>query len=266
MSKRLLICMLGVLMLGGLLPGVGWAGLTYDGSTTIGENIMPEAVKAFEAKTGIKFDKVGGLGSGKGFKALMAGEVVLAGVSRALEAEEKKLKPYYQTIGYDAVAIYVNEKNPVKALSKDQLKGIFTAKITNWKEVGGKDAGIVLVTEIKTGGRATIKEFKHMALDNAEIAASKEIDKPHDCVRDVAENENAVTFASLAFKEPGTKVLGINKVEPTNKNVKSGTYILSRPLVLVAKALPKDDLKKFFDFILSAEGQAIVAKNFVPVK
>ncbi|OGH55538.1 MAG: hypothetical protein A3G34_00480 [Candidatus Lindowbacteria bacterium RIFCSPLOWO2_12_FULL_62_27] len=103
-------------------------------------------------------------------------------------------------------------------------------------------------------------------MDKAEFGPTKEIDKPHDCVRAVAEEENSITFASLAFKEPGTKSLALNKVEPTNKNVKSGTYILSRPLVLVAKTLPKGDLKKFFDFILSKDGQAIVAKNFVPVK
>jgi len=163
MFKRFLICMLGVLTMGSFLPGVCWAGLTYEGSTTIGENIMPDAVKAFESKTEIKFDKVGGLGSGKGFKAVMAGEVDLAGVSRPLDADEKKLKPYYQTIGYDAVAIYVNEKNAVKGLTKEHLKGIFTGKIKNWKEVGGKPAEIVVITEIKAGGRATIKEFKDHA-------------------------------------------------------------------------------------------------------
>lgn len=243
-----------------------WAGLIYEGSTTIGENIMPEAVKAFEAKTKVKFDSIGGLGSGKGFKAVMEGKCNVGGVSRALKADEKKLKPYYQIIGYDAIAIFINAKNPVKDLSKEQLKGIFTGKIKNWKEVGGKDAQIAVITEIKAGERATIAAFKELALDSAEFGPSKEIDKPHDCVKAVAGDENAITHATLAFKESGAKTITVNKVEPTAKNVRSGAYLLSRPLCLVAKGLPKDDLKKFFDFILSVEGQSIVGKNFVPVK
>jgi len=266
-KKMLFFFVTTAVVIFGIMPGVAESrGLTYEGSTTIGENIIPEAVKAFEAKTKIKFDSIGGLGSGKGFKAVMEDKCDVAGVSRALTADEKKQKPYYQIIGYDAIAIFVNEKNPVKDLSREQVKGIFTGKIRNWKEVGGKDAPIEVITEIKTGGRATIAAFKELALDNAEFGPSKEIDKPHDCVKAVAQNENAITHGSLAFKEAGTKYITINKVEPDIKNVRSGAYLFSRPLLLVSKGLPKGDLKKFFDFVLSPEGQAIVGKNFVPVK
>ncbi|OGS02023.1 MAG: hypothetical protein A2204_07550 [Elusimicrobia bacterium RIFOXYA1_FULL_47_7] len=242
------------------------AGLTYDGSTTIGENIMPDAAKLFTEKTGIKFDKIGGLGSGKGFKMVMEGSIDIGGVSRALSIEEKRLKPYYQIVGYDAIAVFINEKNPVKSLSKEQVKGIFTGKITNWKEVGGEDASIVVITEIKTGGRATIQEFKDSALDGGEFGPSIEIDRPHDCVKRVGVEINGITHASLAFIQPGAKTVLYNNVEPTSKNVRSGAYILSRPLNIVAKTMPKGELKKFFDFMLSPEGQAIVAENFVPVR
>ena len=135
-------------------------GLTYEGSTTMGENIMPEAQEAFEAKTKIKFDKIGGLGSGKGFNQVMTGGVDIAGVSRALTYEEKEQKPYYQVIGYDAITIFVNEKNSIKNLSKKQLEDIFTGKLTNWKEVGGSEAPIVVVTEIKTGGAQLLRSLK----------------------------------------------------------------------------------------------------------
>lgn len=241
-------------------------GLTYEGSTTIGENIMPDAAKAFEAKTGVKFAAIGGLGSGKGFKAVIAGTVDVAGVSRSLTSDEKKLKPYSQTIGYDAIAVFVNDKNPVKNLTKEQIKGIFTGKIKNWKEVGGKDAKIFVVTEILTGGRATIQAFRELALDDAAVYTDKEIDKPHDCAKAVAADVNSVTHASLAFAGPGIKAVAVGSVEPTNENVRSGAYLISRPLLLVTKELPSGDMKSFFSFILSPDGQAIVKKNFVPVK
>jgi phosphate transport system substrate-binding protein len=270
-----LAAMFGVLimlfgMLAGMcvIPGVVMAGtLTYEGSTTISEGIMPLAVKAFESKTKIKFASIGGLGSGKGFKAAMEGKVDIGGVSRALTVAEKELKPYYQTIGFDGIAVFINEKNPVKELSKEQVKGIFTGKITSWKDVGGADKKIVVVTEIKTGERATMAAFKELALDGAELGSSKEIDKPHDCVKYVGTDESAVTFATLAFfKGSGVKAIAVNKMEPTHENVKSGAYILSRPLILVSKEQPTGDKLAFFDFIQSGDGQAIVGKNFVPIK
>jgi phosphate transport system substrate-binding protein len=250
-----------------VIPGVVLAGgLTYEGSSTIGENIMPEATKAFDSKTKIKFTSIGNLGSGKGFKAVMEGKADIGGLSRALTHDEKKLKPYYQNIGYDAIAVFVNEKNQVKSLSKEQIKGIFTGKITNWKEVGGADAKIVVVTEIKTGERATIKAFKEMALDDAEFGPTKEVDKPHECVKAVSGDEFAITHASLAFKGSGVRVVTVNKVEPSPQNIRSGAYLLSRPLLLISKELPSGDKKAFFDFMLSGEGQSFVGKNFVTVK
>ena len=265
--RNLFITLIAVCMAVSAVPVLAFAGsLTYEGSTTIGENIMPEAAKAFEAKAGIKFASIGGLGSGKGFKAMMEGKVNIAGVSRSLTTDEKKLKPYSQTIGYDAIAVFVNEKNTVKNLTKEQIKGIFTGKIKNWKEVGGKDAKIFVITEILTGDRATIKAFRELALDDAAIYTDKEIDKPHDCAKAVAADANAISHASLAFAEPGIKAISVGSIEPTNANVRSGAYLLSRPLLLVTKELPSGDLKDFFGFILSPEGQAIVKKNFVPVK
>ena len=242
------------------------AGLTYEGSSTIGENVMPELAKAFEAKEKIKFNSIGLLGSGKGFKAAMEGKADIGGVSRPLSTEEKKKKPYYQVIAYDAIAVFINEKNTVRELSKEQLKGIFSGKITNWKQVGGRDAGIVVVTEVKSGERATLKEFRELAMDGADFGPSKEFDKPHDCVKNVAADENAITNGTIAFKMAGVKAVGINKVEPSPQNIRSGAYLLGRPLVLVSRELPKGDLSKFYEFVLSAEGQAIVGKTFVPVR
>ncbi|MFZ2196902.1 MAG: substrate-binding domain-containing protein, partial [Thermodesulfovibrionales bacterium] len=140
--------------------------VSYSGSSTIGMSILEAgAVKAFEAESGIKFKSIDQPGSGKGIKALLDGKVTLAGASRALESEEKKKKLIGTTIGYDAIAIFVHKNNPVSNLSKEQLKGIFTGKIKNWKELGGKDAPITPNTEIAGQQRATMLAFQELAMD-----------------------------------------------------------------------------------------------------
>lgn len=235
--------------------------LSYEGSSTIGQNLLPEIAKAFEAKTKIKFESIGIAGSSQGFKAVMEGKVSVAGMSRLLKKEEQAQKPYSEVIGYDVMAVFVNEKNPLKNLSKEQVKGIFTGKITNWKEVGGNNVPISVITEVKGGGRATIEEFKKDVMGGAEYVKSKEIDKPLDCVQEIAKDENAITHASFAFKVKGVKSISLDGNAPT-----SDKYTLRRPLLLIAKESPKGGLKKFFDFALSTEGQKIVGKYFVPAK
>jgi phosphate transport system substrate-binding protein len=121
----------------GMLSGSAAAQLAYVGSTTIGEGHIPEAAKAFTAKTGIPFSSIEMPGSSKGLEMILRGKAQLAGVSRSLTLEEKQRRFYYRIIGYDAVGIYVHPANPVTSLTKQQLKAIHTGKITNWNEVGG---------------------------------------------------------------------------------------------------------------------------------
>jgi phosphate transport system substrate-binding protein len=249
--------------------------LSYSGSSTIGMGVLEAgAVKAFEQKTGTKFQAVDMPGSGKGIQALIDGKTPLAGASRALKSGEKSQKLLGTAIGYDAIAVFVHKNNPVKNLTKEQLKGIFTGKIKNWKEVGGKDSAVQPNTEISGQKRATMLAFQEMAMDDAAYGAGfKEIDLPRDQIVDVAKNENAVcsvSFGLLASVSEDlrgkVKAVTVNGVAPTNANIQSGAYLISRPLLLVTKGLPKDDVKKFIDFMLSPEGQKIVSTNFVPVK
>jgi phosphate transport system substrate-binding protein len=251
------------------------ADLYYSGSSTIGTSILKVgAATAFEAKTGIKLAKIEEPGSGKGLKALLDDKVPVAGVSRPLKPEEKNQKLVGTAIGYDAVAVYVHKDNPVNNLTKEQIKGIFTGKIKNWKEVGGKDAPIAPNTEILGEKRATTEFFQEMAMDGAAYAAGlKEIDLPRDQIVDIASVPNSICGASLGLL-PATskdvqakvKAISVNGVVPDDKSIQSGAYLISRPLLLVTKGLPKDEAKEFITFMLSPEGQAIVAKNFVPVR
>lgn len=249
--------------------------LSYSGSSTIGMSVLEAgALKEFETKTGVKFKSIEQPGSGKGIQALLDGKVTLAGTSRALKQDEKNKKLLGTAIGYDAIAVFVHKNNPVKNLTKDQVKGIFTGKIKNWKEVGGKDAPIQPNTEIAGQKRATMLAFQEMAMDNAAYGSGfKEIDFPRDQIVDVAKNENAVCSVSYGLLAAvssdlrgNVKATTVNGVEPSDKNIQSGAYLISRPLLLVTNGLPKGNVKKFIDFMLSADGQKIVNKNFVPVK
>lgn len=271
MRTKLFFMLFATLM---TLPQIALGELSYSGSSTIGTGVLNSGgVAAFEKKTGKKFKAVDIPGSGKGVQTLIDGKVELAGASRPLKPEEKKAGLSATTIGYDAIAVFVHKSNPVKSLSKEQLKGIFTGKIKNWKEVGGKNAPIVPNTEILTGKRATIEMFQEHVMDGAAYAKFKEIDLPRDQIVDLVKNENGICSVSLGLlaslsKEERDKVkaISVNDIQPTEKNVQSGAYLISRPLLLVTKGLPKGDVKEFISFILSPEGQAIVAKNFVPVR
>lgn len=256
-------------------PAMAQDEISYSGSSTIGMSVLEAgAVKAFEEKTGIKFKSIEQPGSGKGIKALLEGKVTLAGASRSLEAEEKKQKLIGHAIGYDAIAVFVNKKNPVSNLTKEQIKGIFTGRIKNWKEVGGKDAPINVNTEIWGQQRATMLAFQEMAMDKAPYGKGfKEIDFPRDQIVEVAKDENgvcSVSFGLLAAVSADlrdkVKAVTVNGIEPSDKNIQSGAYLISRPLLLVTVGLPKGNVKKFIDFMLSKEGQDIVNKNFVPVR
>lgn len=250
--------------------------LRYIGSSTIGQSILEAAGgrAAFEKKTGIRFASLEVPGSGKGIEALLAGKANVAGASRPLKADEKAKKILGTIIGYDAVAVFVHKDNPVTDLSKEQLKGIFTGKIKNWKEVGGKDAPIAVNTEIQGEKRATMEIFNELVMDKAAYGSGfKQIDLPRDQIVDVARNPNAIgtpSFGLLAAVpadvRASVRALSVDGVDPTAQNIQSGAYLISRPLNLATLGAPAGTVKAFVDFMLSTDGQAIVAKDFVPVR
>jgi phosphate transport system substrate-binding protein len=256
---------LAALAAGVALPAVA-EDLTYDGATTIGSKIMKDAAPAFEKKAGSKFTTIGTSGTGKGLKAALAGEVSVAGVSRSLTPDELAKKPAFEIIGFDALGVFVSEKNPVKALSKAQLKDIYTGKTKNWKEVGGANLPIVACSEGLKSGRATVESFKIMVLDGEAYGPVTEKDDASDCVKLAAQDPGVVGPASMAYAAPGARALPVDGVKPSPDDVRAGTYLLARPLLLVAKTKPTGALKQFFDFMLSPEGQQIVGKSFVAAR
>ena len=256
-----------------MLPGIARGEISYIGSSTIGTGIMKAgAVEAFEKKTGRKFSSVQIPGSGKGLDALLAGETELAGISRPLTIQEKRQGLFATTIAHDAIAVFIHTDNPVQDLSRLQLKGIFTGRFTNWKDVGGKQAPIEPTTEILALKRATVEMFQKIIMDGANYGGVRQVSHPSDMLLQLARTPNGICTVSLGLMpslpsnvRKKIKAVSVNGVMPNVRNVKSGSYAISRPLLLVTKGMPKGEQKEFITFLLSPEGQEIISRNFVPV-
>lgn len=238
--------------------------LTYDGAIVMGKRVVAEAAPVFEKKTGVKFARIDLNGAGKGLKAVLSGAVSVAGVSRSLVPEDLAGQAYFRVIGYDALTVVVNERNPLTALTKAQLKAIFTGKARSWKDVGGPALPIEPCGLPPHGGLATSDTFKALVLDGEEFGPMTERNDVSECVKLVARARGAVTFAAMAeAKSAGVHAVAVDGVTPTSQTVRAGAYLLTRPLILVARERPTGALKKFYDFMLSADGQQIVSKSYV---
>lgn len=240
--------------------------LSYEGATTIGNNIIPDAAKLFAAKTGITFSSIGGAGADAGFKAAVEGRASFGGVARELTPAEKTKAGAAEVIGYDVMGVFVHSGNPVASLTRAQLKQIFTGQASNWKQFGGPDRPITVYSEKLAGGRATVKAFKDMVLGGENYGPVKELEDAIDCLKDVTQDPGGITASSMSFAVPGVKALAVDGATPAAKAVQDGSYQLKRPLILVTKDPPAGDVKAFLDFMLTPEAQAIVSRKFAPAK
>jgi phosphate transport system substrate-binding protein len=237
--------------------------LTYDGSTAITTHVLSEAIPAFERETKHRFGRVGASGAGKGLRAALAGEVSVAGVTRSLTPDELAHRPYYQIIGYDALGVFVNVANPVRGLTRAQLKDLLSGRTKRWKELGGTDRPVVVCTEHLDSGRATVDAVRTIALDGEAYGDVRQLEDPVDCLALVARDPGAIAAATVAYALPGTRALPLDGVEPTPEKVRSGAYLLSRPMLLVTKDVPTGAVKDFLDFMVSPKGQSFVQKRFI---
>ena len=244
--------------------------LIYSGSSTIGDNLLPELASEFYKATGIKFEKILVPGSGKGMKALIDNKADIAGISRRPTKEEKRLPLIFTTIGDDAISVIVHPSNPVKDLTIEQLKDIFQGKITNWKEVGGRDEPILPVTEILTEKRATQIVFTELVMGTSALienygANIKQVDKPADEANEVANNKNAISAVSFTFSSEKVKPVAVQGVMPFRENVAYFLYPLSRPLVIVIRKDASEEAKKFVEFLKTPSAKSLINKYFVGI-
>jgi phosphate transport system substrate-binding protein len=159
--------------------------------------------------------------------------------------------------------VVVNPSNGVKDLSKDQIAKIYKKEITNWKDVGGADAPIVVVARDAASG--TREAFETIFEVKDAVKADQEAAKTGEVKTVVAQNPNAIGYISLAYSDNTVKNLSIEGMVATTENVKNGTYTVKRPFNMVTKGQPDKLEKAFIDFVFSEEGAQIISKEAVPV-
>ncbi len=249
----------------GATPDRDPSAITYDGATTIGLHLLPDLVPLYE-RLGFRVAHVGERGTNRGLEAVRAGEADVAGVMREISAAERAEPLRWALVGYDALGVFVHPANPVRAVTRAQLKGIFTGDLRRWRELGGRDEPVLPVTELKAGGRGTVLEFRRIVLEGAEYGPTREVEDAPDGLRIVAAEPGAVTAASMSMALPGLRALAIDGVEPSAASVRAGTYLLGRPMYLVARAAASEAARKLLELALSDAGQGVVAKKFTPAR
>ena len=227
---------------------------------------------------------VTGGGSGTGVTALVNNTCDIAEVSREMKdseiklAESKGITPKKIVVALDGIAVFVHPANEISELTIDQLADIFTGKIKNWKEVGGRDAKIVLLSrEVNSGTHVYFKEhvLRHGKSDSKEEFTPEALmlSSSQAIADEVSQNHDALGYYGMGYITEKEKALKIAKernspaVAPTMENVVSNAYPISRPLLMYTKGEPHGLVKNFIDYALSPAGQEIVKQlDFVPVK
>jgi phosphate transport system substrate-binding protein len=190
----------------------------------------------------------------------------VGGLSRSLKSSEKAQQPYYAIIGYDAVTLFVHPDNPVRSLTRAQLKALFSGAVRNWKQVGGADQPVTLVTQNLSSVSGTADFFRQVVMEGVAFAPTQVRPLLEDCMREVSRDPGAVAWGSYSSRTPSVRILAVDDVLPGPESIRTADYPLSRPLVLVSRGVPEGDLRTFFDFTLSSAGQAVVARHFVPLR
>ncbi|MBN1762062.1 MAG: phosphate ABC transporter substrate-binding protein PstS family protein [Methanomicrobia archaeon] len=234
--------------------------LTVAGSTTVLPINQECARLLMEANPDLRISISGG-GSGHGVKSVGAGEIDIGAASRDVKAAEMEqypdLKPV--AIGKDSVAIVLHPSNPVNELTLEQVAKIFSGEITNWKDVGGTDAAIRVLTREEGSGTREVFETYVMTPFDKEVAGAASVKSSNGEVRaTVSSDSRSIGYLSLGYVDSSIKTVTIDGVEPTVENVHSGVYPISRNLYLITKGEPSALEQTFIDFVLSSEGQEVV--------
>ena len=266
-KKKIVALLCGAVMVSGLAVGCGSGGssegdtakITISGSTSVGPT-MEVLAEAYQKNNDVKIE-VQQPGSSAGIKNTIDGTSDLGMSSRDLKDEETADVEGTQ-IAIDGIAVVTNTANKVKDLTIDQVKDIFTGKITNWKEVGGEDAPIVVISrEEGSGTRDGFQDI--LGFESEELTKDATISDGSGNVKSTVEgNENAIAYISFGYLDDTLNDLKIDGVEANDDNVVAGKYPISRPfLVINKKDAMTDNAKAFVDFIMSEEGQNIIAEE-----
>jgi phosphate transport system substrate-binding protein len=232
-------------------------GLTVVGSTSVQPFAEVLAEEYMSRHSQGKIYVQGG-GSSAGIQAVRTEAAEVGMSSRALMPDEHDLIPV--PIAYDAIAIIVHPSNPVTNLSIDQIKGIFSRQMTNWREAGGRNHPLTLVT--REEGSGTRESFQHLIMGKTEISLAALVQDSNGAIRQVvADDPNAIGYISLGLVNDRVKALKIDGVEANVENIKKRRYQFVRPFLFVFKTQPQGMAKNFLDYILSPEGQKLLVQE-----
>ena len=273
MKKVILRMMLGLVIFGAMAQGICAQSnrVVIQGSTTV----LPIAQKCAEVfmQSDLEADiSVRGGGSGTGIAGLIDGICDIADASRPvkekeiLKAKEKGVTPEAHVVAMDGIALIVNPSNSVSALSLAQIKDIYTGKISNWSQLGGKDQEIVVLSRDVASG--TYECFNKIALNKERVRADALLQASNMAVASaVKRTKGAIGYVGIGYLSSEVKALSVEGVVPSTETVRDGKYPISRPLFMYTNGKPKGLTKDFIEFVLSYLGQKIVEKQgFVPVK
>lgn len=242
------------------------APVRYAGATTLQQFFMPEATRLYEKETGVAFRIQGG-NTRPGLRALARGEADIAGAGRFLSTAEKGAGLVETLIGWDAMNVILHADNPVSGLSLEQLHGIFAGAIRNWREVGGEDRPILVVSSPPGSGMRVMCD--QLILGGKTPLTSKAIIAPlvHDVDQQVAQFPMAIAVLSKSMLDaPGTKVIPVDGKLPEAATLGDGGYPLVKPLLLVTRRDPGRDVAGFIRFALGAKAQEVLGRKFYPLE
>ena len=227
-----------------------------DGSTSM-EKVIGSLGEAFQNDTGNGFT-YNPTGSGSGIQAVLEDRCDIGLSSRDLKDEEKASGLEATILAYDGIAIIVNPENPVEDLDVETIAKIYTGEITNWSQVGGNDAEIVLIG--REAGSGTRDGFESITETEDACLYRQELTSTGDVITTVAQNPDAIGYASVASVKETVKALKVDGVEATEETIKDGRYVVQRPFVLVTKTdkALSETAQEFFDYATSVEANEII--------
>jgi phosphate transport system substrate-binding protein len=260
--------MLNILMLSLVIPS---GTVTLKGSDTMVILVQRWAEEYMKQSSDAKIQVTGG-GSGTGIAALVNGTTDIASSSRPIkDAEKDKLRARYNTpptqtaVAKDGVAFYVNEQNPLTSLTEEQLRKIYLGDVTNWKDLGGPDARIIVYSRESSSGTYVFVKDNLLKGDDF-TATAQTLPGTAAVVNAVAKEKWGIGYGGAAYGK-GIRELEVGGIAPTAENVMSGKYPLSRDLYFYTRQKPSGDVAKFIEFALSAAGQKIVTQvGYFPLK
>ena len=268
---RILVMSFSFVLLTGIVSAFAAESIVVNGSTTV-LPIGQATAEAYMKKDPNVNISISGGGSGNGIKALIDKTTQVAMSSREMKKEEielaktKGVTPVEHKVAIDALTPIVHPSNPANNLTIEQLSLIYQGKIKNWKEVGGKDLKIVVVSRDTSSG--TYESWQEKILHKEKVAPTAQLQASSGAVvQAISKNRYAIGYVGIGYVNKSVKALTVNGIVANDKNALNGTYPIARPLYMYTDGEPKGLVAGYLNFVKGPEGQKIVKKEgFVPLK